>query len=124
MSAVTEDEIKAMGIKELKEFIRNRGAKCEGCSEKQHFIDEALKHRLDASNSDSAEEDIEEEEKPEPKKVDAEDPTDDSNDPAKVLLQYLKMSNPSLTEEDVLKMLKAGTEGQPINMGEAKRDEL
>ena len=38
-------KLRAMPISELKRFLAERGKECRGCSEKDHFVEAAYKHR-------------------------------------------------------------------------------
>jgi hypothetical protein len=44
-SVLSEHSISKLSVPELQDFLADRGVKCKGCSERQHFVDEAIKHR-------------------------------------------------------------------------------
>jgi len=43
----TDAEIKKMRVKQLKQFIAERGAKCAGCAEKSHLVAKAIEVKND-----------------------------------------------------------------------------
>lgn len=114
---VTPEDVRKMNIKGLKQFLSERGLTCDGCAEKRDYLDLALNNidtpvvakpaakEFDGTHEDEEAdaEDVEDEVKP--KKEFKEPKKDEEQKTVDTLLHYLRMSNPSLTEEQVRQML-------------------